>query len=611
MGKQGPQTLSVTENSARSLSNRSGVESSLKLSLSWPVIPSNSFSEDAFVGAWHPRETLRVSVKTPRAMDLASIVSRNWFLLSTTSPLHEKPNGLVHATQSNEVDEKNAVAFRGYLLDPALHSWSSPESIARYWTESHPEHNGVFSAVRIQENGRSIELITDAFGIAPLYYRLFNGVLLFATNARFLAIDGDARDLIATRYLIETGYLCGDLSLGTGIRRVDAGQVLRFAGDKQTASTWFNLATLPAGDESITKPALLEVENTFQAAIDRCLRLTARRRVLPLSSGYDSRRILAALVSRRVPFEARTVRVLNKDLYDLDGYWTGVIAREIGFPHELLEMPSSEEFVADDQLRRALTDSEVIEHTWIMQLTRTLPNESSLVFDGLGGDIFNNTGYAVRELYICEEDEKLRAIADRLIPGTCSSILRASCWPDTEQMRAHVLNFLSDLPEGKIRADLAFVLLRARRGTGVWSQTMVPAGHITVFPYFDLDYVRTTLRFNPLEKIDRFIQDRCLAEFWPRYYAFAGTRRIPPDCKPVDQSSLIARRVGCLRQLYSEMGGGFSAVRMRDLLSIRGTTAAFAATYNDAAALRAHWWLYPLLSALARQRKATKCWAKE
>ena len=600
------------DNSTKSFFSDVGTGDSLKLSFCWPSIPSDAFAEDVFVGAWHPRKPLQVCMKIPREMDASWVASRNWVLLSSTSPVHKKPNGLVHATELNELGEKNAVAFRGYLLTPALHSWSSPDNITTYWTEeSHFEHNGVFSAVRICENGQSIELITDAFGISPLYYRLWNGILLFATNARFLAIEGDTIDLIAARDLIEAGYLCGNLSLGSGIRRVDARQVMRFTGDQQTTKSWFDFATLPLGDETITKPALQEIENCFQNSIDRCLRLPTRRKILPLSSGYDSRRILAALMSRKVSFDTRTVRVLNKKLYDIDGYWADVMAREIGFSHEIIEMPCIEEFVANDQLRRVLTDSEVIEHTWIMQLTQTLPNESSLLFDGCGGDIFNNTGYAIRELYTCPDDEKLQIIARRLIPGTCSLNLLSSRWPTVEQMRAHVVEYLSNLPNGKLRADLAFVLLRARRGTGTWSQTMVPAGHVAVLPYFDLDYVRLTLRFDPLEKIDRFIQDRCLAEFWPDYYAYPGTRRMPPNCKQADQSLLIASRIGCLRKLFSETEQVFSGRKTREWLSLRGMAAVLAAAYSDRVALRAHWWLYPLLSALARHNTTAKCWKIE
>ena len=104
----------------------------------------------------------------------------------------------------------------------------------------------------------------------------------------------------------------GNRSLTEGVQRVPPGTIVSFRKDGVTERRWFSYSNLPAGNKRVTSAGLREVETVFQNAIDRCLQLQTTGHLLPLSSGDDSRRILAALHSRGLPLNALTVRVLQQ-----------------------------------------------------------------------------------------------------------------------------------------------------------------------------------------------------------------------------------------------------------------------------------------------------------
>ena len=178
------------------------MEDELRVSFRWPSFPDDSFREEFILGAWHPSAHLQVSWQpAPPAVDISSIQGKNWFMLSSRSPFQPNGNGLAHvsrwAPSSTGDQATEAVAFRGYILEPPIHSWSEPQDIIDYWCREHGRYNGVFAAIRIVRGGSEIEFISDAFGIMTLYYREFAGGLLFSTNSRFLVTEGDRIDPLA------------------------------------------------------------------------------------------------------------------------------------------------------------------------------------------------------------------------------------------------------------------------------------------------------------------------------------------------------------------------------------------------------------------------------
>ncbi|MGD9825930.1 hypothetical protein [Desulfobacter sp.] len=131
----------------------------------------SSSEENFFVGAWHPSALLNVKVMGD---GFKKISGNNWFIISnclnnsaeTIGPLHGEPN------QSGGYSK--AILFSGYLLEPSLHTFSTSAQIFNYFNGNKPlDYNGVFSLIKIEDSGKRIEIRSDAFGISPLYYRIY------------------------------------------------------------------------------------------------------------------------------------------------------------------------------------------------------------------------------------------------------------------------------------------------------------------------------------------------------------------------------------------------------------------------------------------------------
>ena len=584
------------------------------LAFSWPEMPATGWREDFFLGAWHPHSALRVSHADPPAGIQPAIESgRHWMLLSNT--VATSGAALVHASAGAiGPDTPRAIAFRGYVVEPPVHSWSAPSEVLRYWSRPRARrHNGVFAAARIDAVRGSLELVVDAFGIAPLYWRRHGEVVLFATNPRFLRCAGDDLDPLAARMFVHRRGLLGDVSLVPGVRRVPPGRVLRFdaaAGAVPVEHEWFPLRDLPTGEEPITERMVCEAEEAFRVAVRRCVRLMPGATAeLPLSSGDDSRRILVALREGGTPFRARTVRILQKEHRDLDARFTAQMARELGFEHTVLEHAPPAQYAADDRACRVLMASEITEHTWFAPVVRALGTAPTLVFDGLAGDTLGNTGLGVAGIYALPEEQKIAAIVDGAVSSHATGMLRAGAWASLEAVHAYTAALVGTLPPGPNRSDLAFLLFRARRGTSLSSQHLLPPGQLPVYPYLDLDHATVALRPSPLDKLRQTLQARCLERFWPAYHAYPGSRRLPPDLPPGTSTRSDALLQLRLRQLRSECPPFSLADSLRERLTGRALAAVVAAAASGRVERRIEWWLLPVLMLESYRRHAQPCWS--
>lgn len=576
------------------------------LRFSWPTTPS-SVVENVFFGVWHPTSDITVQLgKAPAGVRPSLARGRRWLLLANGSPLHKDDRSLIHGCQGS----RHHVAFRGYIVEPSLHSYSASRSIVSYWAAARSQrHNGVFSTVVVDDNAGTITLLTDALGFGPLYYRTWNGALLFSTNPRFLAITDDSPDYLAWRCWIQSGFIPSDRTLTADVRRVPAGTAVHGRRTGYSERKWFDFDSLPDGKRSIGNSAYREVEECFQDAMSKCLAVDNGRIVLPLSSGHDSRRFLASFVGRGVQFDALTARIRHepKGCRDLDATFAAAMAADFGFPHSIAELDEARDFVISDIDRRILTDTESETHTWVLSLVRALPDQPGVVFDGVVGDILGNPGFRMSEMYESTARD-LDLIVNECVSDNYESVLRSPNWPTAAEVRSEIRKYLLPFMHRFNMAEFAFILLRQRRNTSLWSQQLLPAGHVVVCPYLDLDYLSLLLDFCPKEKHTAIFQRQCLERFWPAFAKYPGTRDIPRDMPAEDPRVLSKRDLACFRFLCHEIArhGHFNQVtrlltfRRRLLLSLtrHGVDRLYSRT----------WGVHRVLELQAREATRLPCW---
>src|SRR5262249_13049260 len=242
--------------------------------------------------------------------------------------------------------------------------------------------------------------------------------------------------------------------------RLPAGKMLEARGESSKLVSWLELEQLPRGDRPLDERGIAEVEAVFQEAMERRLALADLDVLLPLSSGHDSRRMLASLVHRKASFHSLTSRVFHKGR-DLDARYAAEMARDFGLSHTIVEPPGADQFAHQDRVRRLLTDAESGMHSWVPGLMRALTPRPGMVLDGIAGDILGNPGFRIPGMYRSPAED-IDIMLDASLPNAFERLLRAGAWPTAAMVRDDLRAYLETLPQRINLAEFAFILLRQR-----------------------------------------------------------------------------------------------------------------------------------------------------
>ena len=542
-----------------------------------------------------------------------SASGRHWFLVSSRSPLHDGRPGLIHQFAAGE--KPDATLFRGYLANAGIHSYSSADQIREYWcNRSGDEHNGVFACARIEEDPGRLTLVTDAFGVSPLYYREVDGCLMFASHPHFITLPDEAVDWVNWRCLLQSSYLTSDRSLWRDIRRLPAGSSLVADKGGIRLDQWFDFNSLPDGSEEITEESYQSVETAVQNAMDRCVALKVGTSHLPLSSGYDSRRLLAFLRSRGIDPRTYTVHTFdrrNGEYYDLELPGVSEIVRQLDLDHQLIPMPDIRGYADNDRIRRNAFSAHVPSHNWAVELAKNLRPEPGAIYDGLAGDtFFGYVGFGVQGLYEDPARDR-RLIAERIIRYGIERTLKPGFWPPAGDVRAEVEDYLSGFPENTNHTLYAYFMLRTRRNTATWMQQMLPVGQVVVCPFLDLEVIRATFRYHPGRKAEVLMQEGCLKRFWPDYLGFPGTRKGLAGLQPIPAKEMNGRVDAIYRQMLDELRDHDGISLVRQMLSPKYRLVFEAGRIWPGAMRNMDWAYRGLMETASQHVRHRPCWTRD
>jgi hypothetical protein len=464
-------------------------------------------------------------------------------ILCISSYSQEFKNGLARSA------DRGIVLFRGYELDQQVASYrNTPSEI-----QVDRLRNGVFCFIQVDKLEKTVRIRTDAFGISPVFYKYFNGMLLISSHNVLLRSENDQVDPIGELSMLNIGYAFGEHTVHSGIHRLPPGADCWIGPDDYKVKPWLDYSSLGSGNRLADENASQEIEKSFQTAMEKCIALAHKPICLPLSSGHDSRRIFSHLNQTKREFEtvtARAYKVLRGEYYDIDGTFAPQLAKRFGISNYLVSAASPEQLTDDLSLRDMLLGSETLMHGWSFRLRAALTEISpSCIFDGLGGDALGNSGFVFSGFH--QNYEQNPSILHR---ETSNSGISASLnipKEVVEKYQSLYWDYLNDLPHNPNQCEIAFMLLRTRRSISPWILMTQSPKHLVFFPYLELGHVQKTLEFQPGEKYRMFFQKECLRRYYPSYFDVPGSRSMPSLLKPLPTAERMELAIRERHYLFS------------------------------------------------------------
>ncbi len=467
--------------------------------------------KEYFLGGWSPDEIIIKHGDVPDNIEL--LKGKNWFAVRNGA---DKIRGLLH--QGISETEPQLTVFKGYLSEEAIHSYSSAERVKNYWsTDLNRRHNGVFAAVTVSEDGSELSLISDIFGLGQLYQREEDELVLFSSAPGLMSLPTDVPDKISWVLRSHYDYIPGKETLVERVETIIPGSIRKFSKHGVKNIRWYDHKDFPSDTSVLDVDAMRESERALSKSIDRCAALNFGKQVLPLTSGSDSRRILAHLMDQNIDFEATTVRMPEPTGEDVDAALAELIAKDHNFKHTILEMPSAEQWSKDEQQKIFCFDAQAGAHTWSVDFFRHYHDQQICFYDGVGGDVYS----------IWPWDHEVETIDN--VPHKIPFFMNAESFPAIEMVGWRIKDLQMPVSYGDNRALITSILMATKNRTIFWAQQQTKPGQITVCPYFDLDYIEVMLRYIVDEYEDTYPQQMILKEFWPDLAEYPNSRDFEED----------------------------------------------------------------------------------
>ena len=316
--------------------------------------------------------------------------------------------------------------------------------------------NGTFQIAHLTADGQTLRLVTDRFGLVPLFVYEHAPLLAFAPDLPLLLtlIRGSSPgsnftpilDRAALAEWFEIGMVMGRRTLLRDIDVMPAGSVLTWDGAHSRVRRYW-------------RPRFSEDDGAFDLgktsdALEAALRQSLRRRFPPnkrvcvsLSGGLDSRLLLGA--ARR---EGLSVSALTFGPEDSSDHTiAAAVAGHLGVTHlQYFDHPENSAATFDLGIRRTAGMSNVLDF-WGLQHGPVIGAETDILINGIGGnELLGFLGFDLVRFQVPRNRDFLtRWLLRKLNPGWSAADLvsiRNALAPDEETTGVRIAEFWTNCP---------------------------------------------------------------------------------------------------------------------------------------------------------------------
>ncbi|MBC7900590.1 MAG: asparagine synthase (glutamine-hydrolyzing) [Saprospiraceae bacterium] len=269
--------------------------------------------------------------------------------------------------------------------------------------------NGMFAFALWDKRRKKLLIARDRFGEKPLYYGVFDGKLLFASEAKALLAHPSVKpelDLNAMRHYLSFDYVPAPMSIYKGISKLPAAHLLTVENGEINTRRYWNLSwakesvppavaggflhengnTLPTGRVSASFPDTAdELKNLLSDAVRMRLVSDVPLGIL-LSGGIDSSTV-AAFATHHATEKVKTFSIgFEEDSFDESKY-ARQVAKHLSTEHyeEILSAEKAGDLISEigTWLDEPLSDGSLIPTLLLSQFVR---KHVTVALGGDGGD---------------------------------------------------------------------------------------------------------------------------------------------------------------------------------------------------------------------------------
>ena len=387
---------------------------------------------------------------------------------------------------------------------------------------------GAFAAVLYNERTREVMMITDGFGMRPLYYAFAGGVLLIASEIKAI-IAGGLRDTTLSELGIAQFFAFGQFlnedTLFANVRALPAAACATFACNtgELRLETYRQVSIR---HRSGTAEARHAVPQLLRAAVES---QTAEGRVgLSLSGGLDARTILGLAPN---PSSMQTVSVGVQGSIDHRG--ASELSRIVGAPHHahILDERFLQSFEAHLHEMILLTDGHYLDQGIVMPTLQTYRDLGiDVLLRGHGGELLH-----MDKAYAYSMDSDGLGASNGDIEGWLYRHLSAYMLADvplkvfSAERRALARQALdaaiAKQPEVDVPAQRVWQLFLTER---LHRETALSMHKFWCFcrvrlPYLDPQFVDAVMELAPRDKIGAGLQCEILRAYRPEFLVVANS----------------------------------------------------------------------------------------
>ena len=213
------------------------------------------------------------------------------------------------------------------VLDPSSYLASEPT----HWAS---DLDGRFAVARYRDRERTLEVVTDPLGTYPLFCGAAEGIRWIANNPELVRALCGIRELdreVLASVLAGGWSVTGD-SVWRGVERLPSGSVVAHGPDGARRVTPLHPPERYARMPGARRLEPTAVARTLTAAVGALADWPGRPSVVPVTSGRDSRLVLAASMQAEIEFTPVTAGAPE----ELDVIGGRRVCRVAGLDHELI-----------------------------------------------------------------------------------------------------------------------------------------------------------------------------------------------------------------------------------------------------------------------------------